>query len=343
MKTVLVSTTAGWNCGDDWIRVGLLRALELRPDVDVIYWNRGWGIDRTYANAPRVNLPLTDYVIVAGSPEWVENTEPVYEYCTATDTPVALLGVGKTGGYDADRHGALMDGLVSRGLLDAAIARDPIAAETLARIGVPDVPVLCDPAVFYPPSVPGGDLAVVGWRGFGNGRPLVPYVPDRLDGVSGVDALPSTYFRETWKTWEERRRIVTVHDNREIAAARSLFGRDAVRYRTDPAAMMRLYERCGAYVGGRIHGFVASVIHGGTAHLVYRNQKARCADILVSRLGLEGSAAVTILRDDETDPIVAPELVRPSGDGVWRAIRRELRVFRRTCRAASPRLAALMK
>ena len=67
MKTLLLSTSSLWNCGDDFIREGVMELMQFRPDVRILWWNRGYGITDTYANDLRINLPHVDYVILAGT------------------------------------------------------------------------------------------------------------------------------------------------------------------------------------------------------------------------------------------------------------------------------------
>ena len=89
-------------------------------------------------------------------------------------------------------------------------------------------------------------------------------------------------------------KIAVVHDNREIAAAETLFSN--VFYSSNPNEIFRLYSRCGYYVGARIHGFVPAVLHGAAAHLIYPTDKALVAKTLVTRLRLKGSAKVEIMK-----------------------------------------------
>jgi polysaccharide pyruvyl transferase WcaK-like protein len=218
------------------------------------------------------------------------------------------------------------------------VARDTLAAETLEEIGI-EAPVMCDPAIFCPPSVPGGDRVVIGWRGLGPIAGDRPYSPR----WSGADHQLSTFLWEEWIRYENLldvdNRTVVVHDNREVAAAREMFGAEAVRYSSDHRELMRHYWRCGSYVGARIHGFVAAVIHGATAHLIYHSNKAACADVIISRLELEGSALVTIC-EDGTGAIPDVPLEKP--DDIWARIKRERHIFRQHCQGA-PGLRSLMK
>jgi len=67
MKTVLLGTTSLWNCGDDFIREGVLELLQLKSGVRTLWWNRGYGIKNAYANDLDTNLPLIDYFIAAST------------------------------------------------------------------------------------------------------------------------------------------------------------------------------------------------------------------------------------------------------------------------------------
>lgn len=333
MSRVLISTTSGWNAGDDWIRDGLLRAIQLREEISTIWWNRGWGIAQTHGNAPGVNLPLADYVIMAGTPEWIDRTTAVYRHCLDTDTRIALLGIGKTGGYREEKHGELMRAVVDAGLIEIAIVRDQIAQRTLAKLGV-DSQVMCDPAMFHPPSVPGGDRLIIGWRGLGPITWGDPYE------FSDQDRRLTFHLTGEWDRAAGKDRIVTVHDNREMAAASELFGKKHVRYSSDYRELMHHYWRCGHYVGARIHGFVGALIHGASAHLIYHSNKAVCAQVIVDRLGLEESAAVTILEEGNASRIERPNLKKPTD--IWSKIDKERRLFRRACLQA-PGLSQLME
>ena len=95
----------------------------------------------------------------------------------------------------------------------------------------------------------------------------------------------------------------------------------------------------GRYVGAKIHGFVGALIHGASAHLIYQSQKAQCAEVIVERLGLEGSAAVTISIDGGS-PIPELDLRKPTD--IWTRINKEKRLFRHECLAA-PGLGKMME
>lgn len=335
-NTVLLSTSTCWNAGDDWIRRGLLTVLDLRREVRQLWWNRGWGIEDSYANSLNVNLPETDYVIMAGTPEWVDQNEALYRHCLRHDKPMALLGVGRTGGYVRHRHEDLMRRVSESGLVEVAVARDTIALDLLERLEI-EASVLCDPAVFIPvrqPQDPGTFIA--GYRGWGAMESTVTY--QRRNG--GPAQRIDQHLEDVWASTEGPK-IAVVHDNREMEAARQLFGARNVFYSSDERQLLDWYSLGNAYVGGRIHGFVAALAHGASAHLIYHTDKAVCAETIIERLGLEGHAAVSFVLTDKK-PLVVPELTRPGRPKIRQALNEEAEEWKRVCRTA-PNLSQLMR
>jgi len=334
-KTVLLSTSACWNCGDDWIREGLLTCLGLRSDVRVLWWNRGWGVKPEFGNSLAVNLDLADYVIMAGTPEWIDLNEGIYKHCLRRGKRMALLGVGRTGGFDEERHEALMGR--AREVVDLAIARDDIAAGYLERFGIPHT-VMCDPALFCEPVGNDGQMSVVGYRGIGLG-PGEKNSHHVIRGggqsaeldiilVDAFHALPAP-------------KLVTVHDNREVRAAEELFGGQHVFYSSNPADLFRAYAGCGYYIGARIHGFVAALLHGAAAQLIYPTDKAVTMETAITRLGLAGHAKVQVMG---TDSGIVPYLgLEAIGQHeIRKRLAEESAAFRAKCKAVGW-LGALMR
>lgn len=313
MRTLLLSTTTGWNCGDDFIRWGVMAALS--PDTRVLWWNRGWGIHDEYANSLDVNLPLVDAIVFAGTPEWYDRNERLYDWALEHRTPLYFLGVGKHGGLAGDL--SPLRAVQEAGLVRVAIARDAAALDVFDRAGIA-AHVLCDPAVFAPPSPAHPNLFVVGWRSLGAAA---------LDRPAPADDTVLT--RALLAAWDQADapKCVVVHDNREVAAAEHLFGAGNVYYTSDPVGMWRFYGRCRYYVGARIHGAVAAVVHGAPAHLLYANDKARCMNVVRDRLGLHGSVLVSFLGEGP----VAPRLDLLPPDDIAGRCARELAVFRGHC------------
>ena len=339
MKTVLLSTSACWNCGDDWIREGLLEALQLRPDVRQLWWNRGWGIRNEYQNSLLVNLPLVNYVIMAGTPEWIDKNEDLLRYCIRKRIRIAFLGIGRTGGYIPERHDKLVRDLVDSGLVEIAIPRDQIAHNLLCHMGFHPTLPLSDPALFLPPlpAMPDGqvagerlrDLSIVCWRGIGKASAVGSFdVP-----IRGNRKLMSAVLVKAYKALPSPKMVV-VHENREVRPAEELFG-EKVFFSSDPKELFRFYSRCRYFVGTRIHGWVAAAIHGAPGYLLYPSPKAAVVETIIKRLGWQKSGVVEYLATREFRPVLNLEPPDTSG------ILEEQRIFRSRCLEA-PGLRELM-
>jgi hypothetical protein len=316
MKTVLFSTSSLWNCGDDFIRDGVLAVLGLDRAVRQLWWNRGFGITARYANDLAVNLPLTDYVIIAGTPRWIFNNEAVYRHCLRHDIPVALIGVG-TGEFVGRAGYELMRRVADAGLCEIALARDHDALTKLRELGFGHAELTLDPCFFKRPvNSPERTLSIVGWRQQFtlDGDPRLPI---RYPVLVGMEVLKRTfrgaasrnrdiYDQLMLDTFNQvpAPRLVTVHDNREISRAEDLFGRENVFYSTDPSLMFDVYSRCRLYVGSRIHGAIPALIHGARVSVVYATNKASvltsARQILANGVdGLQDSISVYRIGKDE--------------------------------------------
>ncbi|ABZ76851.1 hypothetical protein Shal_2292 [Shewanella halifaxensis HAW-EB4] len=289
MKTILFSTSSLWNCGDDYIRDGVNELLQLKEDVRVLWWNRGFGITNSYANALKVNLPLMDYFIVAGTPKWIFNNEKIYQYCLDHSIPLSIIGVG-TKDFVTSAQYELMRKIARSGLCEIVIARDKAAYQAFKELGFTNCHLMLDPC-FFKPTRPGSTLPklhIVGWREqysldgdpkLALKHPLL--VVKRLLSGGALNFADKNKLKQTYDNlfidYFNRLpspKIVTVHDNREIAAAEALFGKDNVYYATDYEALFSLYSRAKSYFGSRIHGAIPAIIHGASAQLVYTTEKA---------------------------------------------------------------------
>jgi polysaccharide pyruvyl transferase len=297
MKTVLLSTSNLWNCGDDFIREGLLELLQLKPDVRVLWWNRGYGIGKRYANDLKVNLPLVDYFIVAGTPQWVLKNEEVYRYCLKKKIPLSIIGVG-TRSAISKPHVELMQKVAASGLCEIALARDPIAYQSLIEFGFEDVDLMLDPAFFMRPLINNNKLNILCWR-YQYSYDFDPYLllhyPHkllRLQQIRWLDRRKSSKLRqlydacmvETFANMPEPK-IVIVHDNREINIAEKLFGVSNVFYATDYRDIFKRYSTAKAFVGSRLHGAIPAIIHGASTRLIYTESRAQALEVAIDILG----------------------------------------------------------
>lgn len=235
MKTILVSTSSLWNCGDDFIRRGLFDLMKLRPLVPTIWWNRAYGVAPTFANDLRVNLPATDYILIAGTPEWVDRNEELYRYSLRHDVPISLVGVGLRGCIRLASQARLLERVAESGLVEVCLARDRVALGFLRDCGFKDVGMTLDPAFFMQPLSTERTHNILCWRDIARrgprplGRPL-PWLHWMSRGKRRSKRMALMYnrlMREVFSSMAEPK-IVTVHDNREISIAEQLFGPERV-------------------------------------------------------------------------------------------------------------------
>lgn len=148
MKTILFSTTSLHNCGDDFIRDGLLNLINLKPKTNTIWWNRAAVIKRKFSNDLKINLSLMDYFIIAGTPKWIGKNEKIYRYCLKKRVPLSIIGVGTAGGLKNIIQKRLMEKVAASNLCEVALARDYLAKETLEKSGFQNVKLMLDTAFF---------------------------------------------------------------------------------------------------------------------------------------------------------------------------------------------------
>ncbi len=297
MKTILLSTSTLWNCGDDFIRDGLLELLKPKDDIRMIWWNRGYGISNAYANSLKENLALMNYFLVAGTPKWVFNNEAIYKYCLKKAIPLSIIGVGTRDIINNSQY-RLLKKIAQSGLCECALARDHIAYSTLEELGFKDVELILDPCFFKAPlSDQREKINIIGWRKqyHLDGDPLLV---SKHPFYVVKEVLKKIFFRQKQRSRNKAQydkllkdifdqlpdpKKVIVHDNREIKPAEKLFGKDSVFYATDYNNIFSNYARAKFYVGSRIHGAIPSLIHGANIQLLYTTNKS---DVLNSAMSL---------------------------------------------------------
>jgi len=286
MKTVLISTTCLWNCGDDFIREGILELLQLKPNVRVLWWNRGYGIKNAYTNSLDINLPLIDYFIVAGTPEWLYKNEHIYRYCINKRIPISIIGVG-TRNVFGRMHRNLLKEIAKSGLCEVAMSRDKDAAHVFKELKFQNTGIILDPAFFMKPLIANKTINILTWRGyFIEDEPFFRFryphkwiyrqlnIKIRSRKMGAV--LKENYnnlMKKIFRAMPEPKEVL-VHDNYEIQKAEELFETKNVFYSTDYREMFKRYSSSRIYVGSRIHGAIPSIIHGAAASLLYTNVKA---------------------------------------------------------------------
>jgi len=108
---VLVSTTTGWNQGDDWIRMGCINILRNCTDqnINILHFDRnqdlrvspGAGTLRTNTIGNYLNhqsLDYIDFVFLAGTPQWFSGImTSLFQKILVKNIPVLALGLGSLG------------------------------------------------------------------------------------------------------------------------------------------------------------------------------------------------------------------------------------------------------
>jgi polysaccharide pyruvyl transferase WcaK-like protein len=316
MKTILLSTSSLWNCGDDFIREGLLELLNLKPDIRTLWWNRGYGISCSYANDLRINLSNTDYFIMAGTPQWIFRNEIIYEFCLKKSIPMSIIGIG-TRGLVNSRHHRLMKHVANSGLCELALARDETALNTLKELGFKNAELMLDPAFFMKPlTVTERKVNILGWRyQFGGDYdPTFPYGHPlkflRMQQIAWVKrrernktrAEYNKYMINLFASMPESKKVI-VHDNREIKEAENIFGKEHIFYSSDYRDIFKHYVSAKNYVGSRLHGAIPAMIHGASVHLVYSDTRWKALKAAMSILspyieGIEKKIKITLCTEN---------------------------------------------
>ena len=112
MKNVIISTTHGFNVGDDFVRHGcqyLLSRITTEP-INYFFWNRNPDLDNkdsfhsnSLSNHRLIRSSNWDLIVFAGTPEWTGHR--LYNLnkfiLNNTEIPILFLGIGNNSPYDA--------------------------------------------------------------------------------------------------------------------------------------------------------------------------------------------------------------------------------------------------
>ena len=310
MKTVLISTSSLWNCGDEFIRNGVLNLLNLKPDVRTIWWNRANEVRCAFANDLKLNIRHCDYFIVAGTPSWINSTEYIYRYCLKNNIPIAIIGAGTRGGIWNFRQKGLLRKLSKSGLVEVCMVRDEFALNTLREYGFDNATLILDPAFFVTPLAVDNRVNILGWRDYTipEKEKLRDYAKRAIERMSGshreIRSFAAWYDRFMQEVFHQlpSPKLVVVHSNREIEKAEELFGEEYVFYSTDYREIFRVYSAAKRYIGSRIHGAIPSFIHGACVNVLYLADKARViensAEILSKYVsGIANNIKVLYIKD----------------------------------------------
>lgn len=253
---LLISTSNGWNYGDDIIREGVLRLLKVPSTWPTGWLNRcetqrgahQWEVQRNFS-LDKV-MPSVTAFMEAGTPGWGERLQETYSAVSLGKVPAFIVGVAGTG------PGARLRKLAP--YIRAASARDSQALKMLRSTGL-EAKKFFDPALHAGWNLREKDLGILNYRAKGgNGK-----------HTSEDDRVYKTLYLQH----KELINCVTVHEVTELPFARKLFPEVPIVFCADYIGFKHLYERCRLYIGGRIHGALSAVANGGQAHLMYRAPK----------------------------------------------------------------------
>ncbi|MFX1320923.1 MAG: polysaccharide pyruvyl transferase family protein [Promethearchaeota archaeon] len=285
----LMSTTYGWNLGDDLIREGVYNLLGIKESESIIWLNYSevrankyiplqiYSLINNFLNKSRMHserqqgcLPLWDLqnnfpsnvelvknadgLIVAGTPAWF-SISIIYKLCIKYKIPIYLVGVGqKQPNYAI----SILKKAMRLNLIYGATVRDTEAQVFLNKCGI-KAELFFEPAFhanYYKDLEKDIDLIFT---------PLLdkPYLK---------------YYKELYNTLKEEISIISVHEPYEYVIAKRIFNKP-IFFNSDYNAYKTLYSRCKQYIGGRSHGAIPIISMGGFANLICHKNKQKMAKI----------------------------------------------------------------
>jgi hypothetical protein len=261
---ILVSTTHGFNLGDDFIRLGCQYLLEsiLGSGQNWFFWNRNPDLDgKTQVATNAVSEARLDrgtnwdLVVFAGTPEWCgPRVRALTEHLLRNKNipPVIYLGIGSSAAHEGADASALA--LMHRPQT-LVIVRNPSLRKKLKTQGI-EAELLPCPAFFSADQLE------------------VAPAPDRILNLltfqTHRDALyqevPTQRFDNCMKVAQRPSWQLVAHYVSEAmdAAARGL----PVRYAASPLDLMRIYASGRAVASTRLHGSIAALSCGVPAILI---------------------------------------------------------------------------
>jgi len=264
MSYWVVSTTTGWNVGDDIIRQGVFNLMGIDPDKDAVaYYDRCVVGDsyppRFIAREKRNAVPdmMRDAkgLILAGTPEWANFQEDLWRQAGIWNKPIYVVGVGF-------RQEPPL--ITYKSLVRSCTVRDTLAQAYLNENGYSSS-LFLDPAFHANYPKPDANLDIV-----------FNYRPNGGNGSFGT--LNDIVWKTLYERFRDRIDLITVHELGEYRMAKHIFPDTEVFYSSEPSGFQQVYANARHYIGGRIHGSVQVVATGGTACLLYGNPNAKQFD-----------------------------------------------------------------
>lgn len=284
-----MSTTYGWNLGDDLIREGVYNLLGIKESESIIWLNYSevrankyiplqiYSLINNFLNSCRMYserqqgyLPLwnlqnnypsnvdlvknADGLIVAGTPAWF-SISIIYKLCIKYKVPIYLVGVGQKQPNYA--RSALKKAMRLK-LIYGATVRDTEAQEFLNECGI-------KAELFFEPAFHANY--------YENIKKDIELVFTPL-----LDKQYLKYYKELYTKLKEKISIISVHEPYEYIIAKRIFNKP-IFFNSNYNVYKSLYSRCKQYIGGRSHGAIPIVSMGGFANLICHKNKQEMARI----------------------------------------------------------------
>ena len=262
---ILFSTTRHWNPGDELINRGIAQLLRHSGyRFNTIVWNRHPSIrpghtslDNSFDEFRHDPLSI-DYVIFAGTPEWLgHRVDPLYRLIQQNGIRCSLIGIGSHG----EKFGLSSTAkTVLEHHADMIVCRDRSTFSRLTeRFSISHVKLLPCPALFHcvsPVSRQKLQTVAVIYQS--------TYTPFQSVNVATRDFLIQLI------TELSQRFPVNVicHYIDEALEASAIFGSERVRFSSDSADYENYFKEVDFVVGARVHGCVGAMSCGTPAMLL---------------------------------------------------------------------------
>jgi len=273
-KTILVSTSTIWNPGDDFIRDGVLSLIDNPENYNFIYWNRAKHVASQYDNDLDYNLKFIDYIIFAGTPQWLLVNEKIYEYAMKNNIHMSLIGVGNSNKHPDWGHlEDLLDRISKSELIDIATTRDRSAYDRLNEYGIKsDIlpcpaglcsrcngPMIDKPKQYYCLSFTDINPYIV------NGNNFIIY--QYYDLCKWIVSYLLTNAKQ-----EEIK--VIAHSVIDIDIAKRLFPNIDILYSSNYRDYYTWYSNCKLFIGNRVHGSICALSHRSPAIFIGTDERS---------------------------------------------------------------------
>lgn len=262
MKSILISSTRQWNCGDEFIWFGVRRVLQAAGvRASWVLWNRHpnvhprprlyarklWKtyLQPAYDNSFYLDVDgAIDYVVFAGSPEWAagNKVDPVLEYIVRNGIRASFIGVGAVGSVPEISD---LLATVLGAHTDLIVTRDANALEAVRRFPRAHQDVC--PALFSAPPDRVRKREKLGRLGIVIQATRTPWqsIPE------GVEAALRPQFDQLAGKYEVEY-VAHYVDDWKFAHERGIEGR--THYSSFSEDYVDIYDRFDAVVSTRVHG-----------------------------------------------------------------------------------------